>query len=196
MKLEPVMRIQSQWSGTVGARVKLKNQPKWFLECERKNQIKRPTTGSPELEIVSDDNAEIDNVVDLERPTGIKAAKKAKINPKNRDDEPNSTPDSTQISGALDVIKVAKTKFVDKKVEMLEKAYAQEEEKIGIKKEMMEKEQSREQEKLRIKKEKLEMEQFIKEERIMLMDLSRLSKDQQEFYKNRQMEILVKSRRI
>lgn len=172
--------------------VKLKNQPKWFLECERKNQIKRPTTGSPELEIVGDDNTEIDNVVDLERPTGIKAAKKAKINPKNRDDKPNST----QISGTLDEIKVAKTKFVDKKVEMLERAYAQEEEKIRIKKEMMEKEQSREQGKLRIKKEKLEMKQFREEERIMLMDLSRLSKDQQEFYKNRQMEILVKSRRI
>lgn len=151
----------------------LKNQPKWFLECEKKSQSKQPRNGvapCPTLNAINleDDNVSADNFVDLERPTGIKAEKK---NFKRKNNEIQS---STQISGALEKITESRNKLVNKKLEMLEKTYAQEEEKI------------------RIKKVGLQLEEFKEEERIMLLDISNLSEDQQEFYALRKREILEK----
>ncbi|KAH7850962.1 hypothetical protein Vadar_005261 [Vaccinium darrowii] len=154
-----------------------KNQPKWFLECEKKSQSKQPRNGvapCPTLNAINleDDNVPTDNFVDLERPTGIKAEKK-NFNQKN-----NEIQSSTQISGALEKITESRNKLVNKKLEMLEKTYAQEEEKI------------------RIKKVGLQLEEFKEEERIMLLDISNLSEDQQEFYALRKREILEKRRKV
>lgn len=153
----------------------LKHQPKWFQECQKKNQQKKPRTGvsksTPELVNLGDDNVETDNFVGLEQPMGTKAVKQLK---RKNSENPSSTP----ISGALNEIKESKIKLVDKKMEMLERTYAQE------------------QEKLRIKKERLAMEQFKEEERIIMMDLNGLSEDQQAFYKYRKTEILEKRRRV
>lgn len=152
----------------------LKNQPKWSLECEKKNQQKEPRTGvsksTPNLVNLGDDNVETDTFVDLEPPMGTKAAKELKR--KN-----SENPSLTLISGALNEIKES-IKLVDKKMEMLDRTYAQE------------------REKLRIKKEKLAMEQFKEEERIIMMDLNGLSEDQQAFYKYQKTEILEKRRRV
>lgn len=152
----------------------LKNHPKWSLECEKKNQQKEPRTGAskstPNLVNLGDDNVETDTFVDLEPPMGTKAAKELKR--KN-----SENPSSTLISGPLSEIKES-IELVDKKMEMLDRTYAQE------------------REKLRIKKEKLAMEQFKEEERIIMMDLNGLSEDQQAFYKYQKTEILEKRRRV
>lgn len=98
----------------------LKNQPKWFLKCEKKNQLKRPRKGlascpsTPYMVNLEDDNVAMDSVVDLERPTdnvvdlerpiGTKA-EKARLKKRK-----NQIASSTQIFGALDEIKECKKK--------------------------------------------------------------------------------------
>lgn len=111
--------------------------------------------------------------MDLERPTGQKAAKARVMKRKNGENV-----GSTEISGVLDKIKECKSKLTEKKLEMLGKTYDQEQEKI------------------RIKQEQLEMKQFEAEERVMMMDLNCLSEEQQEFYRLRRLEILGKRRRV
>ncbi|KAG5554667.1 hypothetical protein RHGRI_012279 [Rhododendron griersonianum] len=159
--------------------VLLKNQPKWFLECEKKKEVKKPRKGlppcpsTPDTINLGDDNVAADNFVDLERPTGQKAAKARVVKRKNGENV-----GSTEISGVLDKIKECKSKLTDKKLEMLGKTYDQEQEKI------------------RIKKELLDMKQFEADERVMMMDLNCLSEEQQEFYRLRRLEILGKRRRV
>ncbi|KAH7837578.1 hypothetical protein Vadar_015386 [Vaccinium darrowii] len=182
----------------------LKNQPKWFLECEKRNQLKRSRKGvascpsDPYMVNLEDDNVATDsvvdlegptdNVVDLERPIGSKAKK---VQVKKQKDQIASL---TLISGALDEIKEGKKLLLDKKLEMLAKIHDQEQEKIRIKKESLQKTHDQEQEKIRIKRERLEMDQFKEDERVMMMNLNGLSEGQQEFYRHKQMEILEKRR--
>ena len=78
------------------------------------------------------------------------------------------------MAGIMNEIKEDKRKIIEKKMEILDKVYLQEQEKI------------------RIKQEKLEVEQFKEDKRIIMMDLSGLSKMQQEFYHARQTKILEK----
>ncbi|KAG5556955.1 hypothetical protein RHGRI_007261 [Rhododendron griersonianum] len=165
--------------------VLLKNQPKWLLDSEKKNQLKRPRIGTasgpstPDTINLEDNNVAMDNFVDVERPAGRKGEKERSfqgqpmklMKRKNKD-----ITNSTQFAGALDEIKECKIKLVEKKMEMLTKTCDQEEEKI------------------RIKKEKLEMDKFKEDERVMMMDLNGLSEEQQEFYTYRKMEILEKRR--
>ncbi|KAG5557077.1 hypothetical protein RHGRI_007363 [Rhododendron griersonianum] len=162
-----------------------KNQPKWLLDSEKKNQLKRPRIGTasgpstPDTINLEDNNVAMDNFVDVERPAGRKGEKARSFQEqpmklmkrKNKD-----ITNSTQFAGALDEIKECKIKLVEKKMEMLTKTCDQEEEKI------------------RIKKEKLEMDKFKEDERVMMMDLNGLSEEQQEFYTYRKMEILEKRR--
>ncbi|KAG5521778.1 hypothetical protein RHGRI_034114 [Rhododendron griersonianum] len=100
--------------------------------------------------IQGDINVAMDNFVDVERPVGRKGEKER--------------------------LKQTRHKLVEKKMEMLEKTYDQEEEKI------------------RIKKERLEMDKFKDDERVMMMYLNGLLEEQQEFYTYRKMEILKKRR--
>ncbi|KAG5521780.1 hypothetical protein RHGRI_034114 [Rhododendron griersonianum] len=60
--------------------------------------------------------------------------------------------------------------------------------------EMLEKTYDQEEEKIRIKKERLEMDKFKDDERVMMMYLNGLLEEQQEFYTYRKMEILKKRR--
>lgn len=159
--------------------VLLKNQPKWFLECEKKKEVKKPRKGlpscpsTPDTINLGDDNIAADNFVDVERPIGQKAAKSRVVKRKNGENV-----GSTEISGVLDKIKECKSKLTEKKLEMLGKTYDQEQEKI------------------RIKQELLEMKQFEAEERVMMMELNCLSEEQQEFYRLRRLEVLEKRRRV
>ncbi|XP_058185882.1 glutathione S-transferase T2-like [Rhododendron vialii] len=187
-----ISKAKEMYEGNVGSSfqfdhcwVLLKNQPKWLLDSEKKNQLKRPRIGTssglstPDTINLRDNNVAMDNFVDVEQPAGRKGEKERSFQEqpmklmkrKNKD-----ITSSTQIAGALDEIKECKTKLVEKKLEMLGKTCDQEEEKI------------------RIKKERLEMDKFKEDERVMMMDLNGLSEEQQEFYMYRKMEILEKRR--
>lgn len=75
-------------------------------------------------------------------------------------------------------MKDGKNKLIDKRMEMLDITYEQEQEKI------------------RINQERLEMEKFKEEERVIMMDMSGLTEVQKEFYAYRQRKILEKRRRV
>ncbi|KAI8527892.1 hypothetical protein RHMOL_Rhmol12G0109300 [Rhododendron molle] len=118
----------------------------------------------------------MDNFVNVKRPVGRKGEKERSFQKQPMKRKNKNITSSTQFAGALDEIKEYKTKLLEKKLEMLGKTCAQEEEKI------------------RIKKERLEMDKFEEDERVMMMDLNGSLEEQQEFYTYRKMEILEKRR--
>lgn len=136
--------------------------------------MKRPRNGvsscppTPNVINLGDDNVVLDTIVDLERPTGKKSEIKKK----------KEVTSLSLISGALDAMKDGKNKLIDKRMEMLDITYEQEQEKI------------------RINQERLEMEKFKEEERVIMMDMSGLTEVQKEFYAYRQRKILEKRRRV
>ncbi|XP_030950507.1 uncharacterized protein LOC115974340 isoform X2 [Quercus lobata] len=81
-----------------------------------------------------------------------------------------------------------------KEIEILEKTCLQEQDQVFMKKEQEQKrirmKKEQEQERLCIMQEKLQMEQLKEEERIIMMDTSSLSQIQQEYFHQRQMDIL------
>ena len=180
----------------------LRCQPKW-LEHNERQRIKRirnamPSSPStPELINIGEDDVSHDTFVDLERPLDKKVEKERVSKRKNEDNT------SSKLTGILNEIEEEKN-INGKEIEILEITcfkeqeqdcikQEQEQKRICIKKEQVQ-EQEQEQERLHIMQEKLRMEQLKEEERIIMMDTSSLSQIQQEYYHQRQMEILESRR--
>ena len=180
----------------------LRCNPKWLEHYER-DKMKRTRSAitsspsTPELINLGEDEVSYEAFVNLERPLDRKVEKERLRKRKSED--------NTSSNRILNEIKEEK-KINDEEIEILEKACFQEHEKeqeqdrrkqeqeqkrIRIKKEQ---EQEQEQERLRIMQEKLRMEQLKEEERIIMMDTSSLSQMQQEYYHQRQIEILESRR--
>ncbi|XP_075633077.1 uncharacterized protein LOC142605542 isoform X3 [Castanea sativa] len=178
----------------------LRCQPKW-LEHNERQRIKRirnamPSSPStPESINIGEDDVSHDTFVDLERPLDKKVEKERVSKRKNEDNA------SLKLTGILNEIEEEKN-INDKEIEIHEITCFKEQEQDCIKQEQeqeqkricIEKEQVQEQERLHITQEKLRMEQLKEEERIIMMDTSSLSQIQQEYYHQRQMEILESRR--
>ncbi|KAH7858476.1 hypothetical protein Vadar_024251 [Vaccinium darrowii] len=160
---------------------KLKFQPKWLLDLERKAPKKNrtstiPSPSSPELVDLGGADA---TFVDLDRPEGIKIEKK-----KRKKSEIPTSP----IVPILIGIREDNKKTSDKKMDVIQQIVVQEQERQQFDKERL----RQEQEKITIKQDRFHLEQLKEEERIMLVDTSGLPRMQQEYYQSRQMEILQK----
>ncbi|CAL5323674.1 unnamed protein product [Camellia sinensis] len=170
----------------------LRDQPKWREEYSMKKQkpkkVATPGVCSPSapdsINLEDHDVSHNDNV-DLERPPGRKAEKERLNKRKNKDRGNEGGP---PILILLEDLKEDRKKMNDKKIEMYERSYLQEQEKIDNEKKRMQTEQ----EKVDNEKEKIRMEQLKEEERIMSIDTSGLPSLQAEYLHRRQMEILQK----
>ncbi|KAH7863026.1 hypothetical protein Vadar_012331 [Vaccinium darrowii] len=148
----------------------LKDQPKWFAQCEKKKPTRARSGAalaapSPEL-INPEDDVPNDTVVEMERPTGTKKEKKRKFNEQA----------SASVVKLLNVIHEERKSTSEKKLGMLEKSY-------GI-----------QAERTRIEAEKTRSEQLKEEERIMTMNTTGMTPMLQEYYHQRQIEILESRR--
>ncbi|CAL5326352.1 unnamed protein product [Camellia sinensis] len=104
---------------------------------------------------------------------------------------------TSPLAGILTEIKEDNKKNSEKKIEILEKAYVQEEQRLRHKEQRLLQEEQRllhEKERLAIKNEMFKAEQLKEEERIMLMNTSGLSPMQQQYYHRRHLEILEKGK--
>ncbi|KAI7988559.1 hypothetical protein LOK49_LG13G00498 [Camellia lanceoleosa] len=170
----------------------LRDQPKWREEYSMKKQkpkkVATPSVCSPSapdsINLEDNDVLHNDNV-DLERPPGRKAEKERLNKRKNKD---RGNEGGSPILILLEDLKEDRKKMNDKKIEMYERSYLQEQEKIDNEK----KRTQMEQEKVDNEKERIRMEQLKEEERIMSIDTSGLPSLQAEYLHRRQMEILQK----
>ena len=170
----------------------LRCQPKWLEHCE-KQRIKRirnaitSSPSTPELTNIGQDNVSHDTFANLERPLDKRVEKERVSKRKNEDNM------SLKFTGILNGIE-EEIKTNDKEIEILEKTCLQEQDQDFMKKEQEQKrirmKKDQEQERLCIMQEKLQMEQLKEEERIIMMDTSSLSQIQQEYFHQRQMDIL------
>ncbi|KAI8011813.1 Transcription factor RF2b [Camellia lanceoleosa] len=170
----------------------LRDQPKWREEYSMKKQkpkkLATPSVCSPSaldsINLEDNDVLHNDNV-DLERPPGRKAEKERLNKRKNKD---RGNEGGSPILILLEDLKEDRKKMNDKKIEMYERSYLQEQEKIDNEKKMTQMEQ----EKVDNEKERIRMEQLKEEERIMSIDTSGLPSLQAEYLHRRQTEILQK----
>ncbi|KAI7992151.1 hypothetical protein LOK49_LG12G01090 [Camellia lanceoleosa] len=170
----------------------LRDQPKWREEYSMKKQkpkkVATPSVCSPSapdsINLEDNDVLHNDNV-DLERPPGRKAEKERLNKRKNKD---RGNEGGSPILILLEDLKEDRKKMNDKKIEMYERSYLQEQEKIDNEK----KRTQMEQEKVDNEKERIRMEQLKEEERIMSIDTSGLPSLQAEYLHRRQTEILQK----
>ncbi|KAF5933404.1 hypothetical protein HYC85_029575 [Camellia sinensis] len=171
---------------------RLRDQPKWREEYSTKKQkpkkVATPGVCSPSapdsINLEDNDVSHNDNV-DLERPPGRKAEKERLNKRKNKD---RGNEGGSPILILLEDLKEDRKKMNDKKIEMYERSYLQEQEKIDN----VKKRTQTEQEKVDNEKEQIRMEQLKEEERIMSIDTSGLPSLQAEYLHRRQMEILQK----
>ncbi|CAL5346428.1 unnamed protein product [Camellia sinensis] len=171
----------------------LRDQPKWREEYSMKKQktkkVATPgvycpfTPGTINLE---DNDASHNDNVDLERPPGRKTEKERLNKRKNKD---RGNEGGSPILILLEDLKEDRKKMNDKKIEIYERSYLQEQEKIDNEK----KRTQTEQEKVNNEKEKMRMEQLKEEERIMSIDTSGLPPLQANYVHCHQMEILQKT---
>ncbi|KAI8001376.1 hypothetical protein LOK49_LG09G02434 [Camellia lanceoleosa] len=170
----------------------LRDQPKWREEYNMKKQktkkVATPGVCSPctlgTINLEDNDASHNDNV-DLERPPGRKTENERLNKRKNKD---RGNEGGSPILILLKDLKEDRKKMNDKKIEMYERSYLQEQEKIDNEK----KRTQTEQEKVDNEKEKMRMEQLKEEERIMSIDTSSLPPLQAKHVHCRQMEILQK----
>ncbi|KAI7980191.1 hypothetical protein LOK49_Contig181G00003 [Camellia lanceoleosa] len=140
---------------------------------------------TPDSINLEDKDASYNDNVDLERPPSKKTENECLNKRKNKD---RGNEGGSPILILLEELKVDRKKMTDKKIEMYERSYLQEQEKIDH-----EKERTRmEQEKIDNEKEKMRMEQLKEEERIMSIHTSALPPLQAEYIHHHQMEILQK----
>ncbi|XP_028091236.1 glutathione S-transferase T2-like [Camellia sinensis] len=171
----------------------LRDQPKWREEYSMKKQkTKKVATPSvccpctPGTINLEDNDASHNDNVDLERPPGRKTEKERLNKRKNKD---RGNEGGSPILILLEDLKEDRKKMNDKKIEIYERSYLQEQEKIDNEK----KRTQTEQEKVDNEKEKMRIEQLKEEERIMSIDTSGLPPLQAKYVHCRQMEILQKT---
>ncbi|CAL5363413.1 unnamed protein product [Camellia sinensis] len=153
----------------------LRSQPKWMEDTTTKKQKSTknasPATSTPctpdSVNLENNDNYDV-----VERPIGRKAAKKNKAK-----DLGNNVTKSPFVK-LLEEIKVKNDITNEKKIEIFEKSYLQEERRIENK----EKREER----------RLALEERREEERIMSMDTSIMPPLQAQYIRQRQMQILEK----
>ncbi|CAL5443594.1 unnamed protein product [Camellia sinensis] len=153
----------------------LRSQPKWMEDTTTKKQKSTknasPATSTPctpdSVNLENNDNYDV-----VERPIGRKAAKKNKAK-----DLGNNVTESPFVK-LLEEIKVKNDITNEKKIEIFEKSYLQEERRI-------ENEEKREER-------RLALEERREEERIMSMDTSIMPPLQAQYIRQRQMQILEK----
>ncbi|CAL5410251.1 unnamed protein product [Camellia sinensis] len=150
----------------------LRDQPKWREEYSMKKQkTKKVATPSvccpctPGTINLEDNDASHNDNVDLERPPGRKTEKERLNKRKNKD---RGNEGGSPILILLEDLKEDRKKMNDKKIEIYERSYLQEQEKIDNEK----KRTQTEQEKVDNEKEKMRIEQLKEEERIMSIDTS------------------------
>ncbi|KAL4606994.1 hypothetical protein ACB092_09G143500 [Castanea dentata] len=130
----------------------LKDFPKWASTMPREDSRKE----MPQTPDAIDQGGGVDDTMDFKRPIGRKIEK---ANRKRKDDG-----------------KDVATKYLNKKMKIMEETCAQEKEKV------------------RIKAEKARLKELKENERIMMLDTSGMNKDQRTFYDGLQKEILAKQR--
>ncbi|KAH7688505.1 Glutathione transferase protein [Dioscorea alata] len=154
----------------------LRYQPKWMEDSQAKKQ-KTKYNATPGSSVPStadsinlgDDGGSYES---LDRPPGRKA-EKARLR-KSKSKEGGGDAETSALLQLLAEMKEEKKVVNEKKFEMMEKCYLQE------------------QQRLMQEKEKMQIEQLKEEDRIMSMDLGGMSSVQTEYYRRRQMEILEK----
>ncbi|CAL5382050.1 unnamed protein product [Camellia sinensis] len=163
-----------------------KRSTKWREEYSMKKQKPKTvaTPGicspcTPDSINLGNKDALCNDYEDLERPPGRKA-EKDHLNKRKSKDHGNDG-GGLPIVILLEEVKEEKRKMNDKKIEMYERSYLQEQEKIDNEKERIVNE-----------KEKTGMEQLKEEERIMSLDKSVMNPLQAEYIHHCQMEILQK----
>ncbi|CAL5384348.1 unnamed protein product [Camellia sinensis] len=141
----------------------LRHQPKWFETYQKKNPKRsRNSTSSPSTpELVNLEEDEISRDAHIQLERPIGKKKEKERLKKLKSQDTTSSP----IVDLLIDMKEDRKKGTEKKLEMLEKSYI-------------------------IHVEKAELEKLKEEERIMMMDMSGMSPMQQEYYYQRQMEII------
>ncbi|KAI8022477.1 Protein ZINC INDUCED FACILITATOR-LIKE 1 [Camellia lanceoleosa] len=164
----------------------LRSQPKWMEDTTTKKQKSTknasPATSTPctpdSVNLENSDNYDV-----MERPIGRKAAKKNKAK-----DVGNNVTESPFVK-LLAEIKVKNDITNEKKIEIFEKSYLQEERRI-------ENEERREERRIeneeRREERRLALEERREEERIMSMDTSNMPPLQAQYIRQRQMQILEK----
>ncbi|GMP48337.1 hypothetical protein CsSME_00015723 [Camellia sinensis var. sinensis] len=144
------------------------------MKKQKPKKVATPGVCSPSapdsINLEDNDVSHNDNV-DLERPPGRKAEKERLNKRKNKD---RGNEGGSHILILLEDLKEDRKKMNDKKIEMYERSYLQEQEKIDNEKKRTQTEQEKE------------------EERIMSIDTSGLPSLQAEYLHRRQMEILQK----
>ena len=128
----------------------LRFQPKWLEDCQKKKPINsKHKSSSPNISStptsktyveLGDDNKPNSNFVDLERPRGRKAEKDRK----KRKSKDLANDSSSLCLTLLQEMREEKKQFNEKKVEMFEKAYAQQQERFVYKQEKLQLEQMKE----------------------------------------------------
>ncbi|KAH7863131.1 hypothetical protein Vadar_013723 [Vaccinium darrowii] len=157
----------------------LKDQPKWLEEIKKKNLKRNRTATShtsspstPDSINVGDVDASADTILDVERPPSNKVEADLSNKQKSQDRENGYT--SSPLAMLLHNLKEDEQKTNEKKMEIYEKTYLQEQERLAL------------------EQQRLTLNQLKEEERIMLMDLSGMPPHQAEYYRHRQMKILGK----
>ena len=115
----------------------------------------------------------------LDRPSGRKA-EKARLR-KSKSKEAGGDAKNVELINLLTIMQEEKKVANEKKFDMMEKCYLQEQQRL-----------LHEEQRLLQEKEKMKMEQMKEEDRIMSMDTSCMPQLQAEYYQRRQMEILGK----
>ncbi|KAG5540990.1 hypothetical protein RHGRI_021023 [Rhododendron griersonianum] len=151
---------------------KLRYQPKWLEDFERRKSKKNktwivPSPSTPELVDLRESDA---TFVDLERPPGNKGEKERLK--KRKKAEISTSP----LAGILTDIKEEQKKASDKKMDIIQQLNVQEQERLQLEKERL----RQGEEKISIKQKMLRVEEMKEEERIMLVDTSALPHVQQD----------------
>jgi len=157
----------------------LKDQPKWLEETKKKNLKRNRTATShtsspstPDSINVGDVDASADTILDVERPPSNRVEADLSNKQKSQDRENGYT--SSPLAMLLHNLKEDEQKTNEKKMEIYEKTYLQEQERLAL------------------EQQRLTLNQLKEEERIMLMDLRGMPSHQAEYYRRRQMKILGK----
>ena len=149
----------------------LKNQPKFADPNNAKSRSSVP----PTLESISigkgDCRSGLGDTSNFERPIGRKAEKAIRKNKATGKDV---------------------GKYLTKKLKLIENVTRLEEEKMFIKREKLAIEKEKSEEKLKIEKKKFEMTERLEEGRIMMKDISGLTRVQKAFYEQLQEEIMTR----
>jgi hypothetical protein len=176
----------------------LKYAPKWLNSHQNETPRRRRMETTSSLNSINLEDEDVANAsnTDLERPLGRKA-EKVRLN-KQKSDECTSSNVKYALDAMVEEKKIAETRleFLERgRVEYMElenKRLCIKEEKIHLAKMKEERERIKEEETIRLAIMKEERERMKEEREIMTMNVDALPLMQQEYFRQRQLEILGK----